>query len=61
VRKRPRLHSTPDYARHDRCSARTDPRCDNPTISPEDAEALEQLDQLLKAPEQLNPLLKAPG
>jgi hypothetical protein len=29
---------------------RTDPRCDNPTISPEDAEALEQLKQLLKAP-----------
>ena len=29
---------------------RTDPRCDNPTISPEDAEALEQLNQLLKAP-----------
>jgi hypothetical protein len=29
---------------------RTDPRCDNPTISPEDAEALEQLNHLLKAP-----------
>jgi hypothetical protein len=29
---------------------RTDPRCDNPPISPEDAEALKQLEQLLKAP-----------
>ena len=29
---------------------RTDPRCGNPTISPEDAEALEQLKQLVKAP-----------
>jgi len=29
---------------------RTDPRCDNRTISPEDAEALEQLKQLLQAP-----------
>ena len=29
---------------------RTDPRCDNPTISPDDAEALKQLQQLLKAP-----------
>jgi hypothetical protein len=27
---------------------RTDPRCDNPPISPEDAEALKQLQQLLK-------------
>jgi len=40
---------------------RTDPRCENPAVSPEDAEALEQLNQLLKAPEQLNQLLKAPG
>src|SRR5438876_1416745 len=29
---------------------RTDPRCDNPTISPQDAEALKHLNQLLKAP-----------
>src|SRR5205814_6317996 len=29
---------------------RTDPRCDNPTISPVDAEALKHLNQLLKAP-----------
>ena len=29
---------------------RTDPRCDSPTISPQDAEALKQLNQLLKAP-----------
>ena len=29
---------------------RTDPRCDNPTINPEDAEALKQLKQLVKAP-----------
>jgi hypothetical protein len=29
---------------------RTDPRCDNHTISPEDAEAIKQLEQLLKAP-----------
>jgi hypothetical protein len=29
---------------------RTDPRCDNPPVSPEDAEALKQLEQLLKAP-----------
>jgi hypothetical protein len=29
---------------------RTDPRCGNPTISPADADALEQLNQLLKAP-----------
>ena len=29
---------------------RTDPRCNNPTISPEDAEALKQLEQVLKAP-----------
>jgi hypothetical protein len=29
---------------------RTDPRCDNPPISAEDAEALKQLEQLLKAP-----------
>jgi hypothetical protein len=27
-----------------------DPRCDNPPISPEDAEALKQLEQLLKPP-----------
>jgi hypothetical protein len=27
---------------------RTDPRCDNPPISPEDAEALKQLQQLFK-------------
>jgi hypothetical protein len=30
---------------------RTDPRCDNPPISADDAEALKQLEQLLKAPE----------
>jgi hypothetical protein len=29
---------------------RTDPRCHNPPISPEDADALKQLEQLLKAP-----------
>jgi hypothetical protein len=29
---------------------RTDPRCDNPPTSPEDTEALKQLQQLLKAP-----------
>src|SRR5262249_46000807 len=29
---------------------RTDPRCDNAPISPEDAEALKQLEQPLKAP-----------
>jgi len=29
---------------------RTDPRCDNPTIGPQDAEALKQLNQLPKAP-----------
>ena len=29
---------------------RTDPRCDNPPISPEDAEALKQLEKVLKAP-----------
>jgi len=29
---------------------RTDPRCDNPPISAEDAEALKQLEQLLKTP-----------
>jgi hypothetical protein len=29
---------------------RTDPRCDNPPISPEDAEALKQLEQLLGPP-----------
>ena len=29
---------------------RTDPRCGNNPISPEDAEAIEQLEQLLKAP-----------
>jgi len=29
---------------------RTDPRCDNSPISSEDAEALKQLEQLLKAP-----------
>jgi hypothetical protein len=33
-----------------RALQRTDPRCDNPPISPEDAEALKQLEQLLKAP-----------
>lgn len=33
-----------------RALQRTDPRCENPTISPEDAKALEQLNQLLKAP-----------
>jgi hypothetical protein len=33
-----------------RALQRTDPRCDNPPITPEDAEALEQLEQLLKAP-----------
>jgi hypothetical protein len=30
---------------------RTDPRCNNPPVSPLDAEALKQLNQLLKAPE----------
>jgi hypothetical protein len=30
---------------------RTDPRCNNPSISPEDAEALKQLQQMLKAHE----------
>lgn len=29
---------------------RTDPRCDNPALSPEDAEALKQLNQLVKPP-----------
>jgi hypothetical protein len=29
---------------------RTDPRCNNPPVSPEDAEALKQLQQLLKGP-----------
>jgi len=29
---------------------RTDPRCDNPAISAEDAEALKQLAELMKAP-----------
>ena len=29
---------------------RTDPRCDTPPLSPEDAEALKQLEQVLKAP-----------
>jgi hypothetical protein len=33
-----------------RALQRTDPRCDNRPISPEDAEALKQLEQLLKAP-----------
>ena len=33
-----------------RALQRTDPRCDNLPISPEDAEALKQLEQLLKAP-----------
>ena len=33
-----------------RALQRTDPRCDNPTISPEDADALKQLEQVLKAP-----------
>ena len=33
-----------------RALQRTDPRCDNPPITPEDAEALKQLEQLLKAP-----------
>ena len=33
-----------------RALQRTDPRCDNPPISPEDAEAIKQLEQLLKAP-----------
>jgi hypothetical protein len=33
-----------------RALQRTDPRCDNPTISPEDAEGLTQLNRLLKAP-----------
>jgi hypothetical protein len=29
---------------------RTDPRCDNPPISPEDADVLKQLEQVLNAP-----------
>jgi hypothetical protein len=29
---------------------RTDPRCENPPLSPQDAEALEQLQQLLQPP-----------
>jgi hypothetical protein len=33
-----------------RALQRTDPRCDNPPTTPEDAEALKQLEQLLKAP-----------
>jgi hypothetical protein len=33
-----------------RALQRTDPRCDNSPITPEDAEALKQLEQLLKAP-----------
>jgi hypothetical protein len=33
-----------------RALQRTDPRCDNPSISPEDAEALRQLQQVLKPP-----------
>jgi hypothetical protein len=33
-----------------RALQRTDPRCDNPTTSPEDAELLKQLEQLLKPP-----------
>jgi hypothetical protein len=31
-----------------RALQRTDPRCDNPPISPEDAEALKQLQEVLK-------------
>ena len=34
-----------------RALQRTDPRCDSPSTSPEDAETLNQLEQLLKAPE----------
>ena len=33
-----------------RALQRTDPRCANPTVTREDAEALRQVDQLLKAP-----------
>jgi hypothetical protein len=33
-----------------RALQRTDPRCDNPSTSPEDAELVKQLEQLLKAP-----------
>ncbi|HEY3146916.1 MAG TPA: hypothetical protein VGJ75_11220, partial [Dongiaceae bacterium] len=33
-----------------RALQRTDPRCDNAPITPEDAEALKQLELLLKAP-----------
>ncbi len=33
-----------------RALQRTDPRCNNPTISPQDAEALKQLEQVLKTP-----------
>jgi hypothetical protein len=29
---------------------RTDPRCDNPPVSPEDADALKQLEQVMNAP-----------
>jgi hypothetical protein len=31
-----------------RALQRTDPRCENPSISPEDAEALKQLQEVLK-------------
>ena len=34
---------------------RTDPRCGNQPISPEDAEAIKQLEQLLKAPGDISP------
>ena len=37
---------------------RTDPRCDNPPVSPKDAEALKQLNQVQK--EELKKLQKAP-
>jgi hypothetical protein len=33
-----------------RALQRTDPRCDNPSTSPEDAELVKQLEQLLRAP-----------
>ena len=33
-----------------RALQRTDPRCDNPSTSPEDADLVKQLEQLLKAP-----------
>jgi len=44
------LIPTEGYACHDGALQRTDPRCGNNPISPEDAEAIKELEQLLKAP-----------